>query len=556
MSTPSTETSESPEPELGGQLVGEYVVEGRLGRGAFGTVYKGAHPLIGKTVAIKVLSRRFSADPEMVSRFVAEARAVNQIRHRHIIDIFSFGRLEDGRHYYVMEYLEGETLQALLDRQHRVPFAQCVTILRAIGRALDAAHAKGIAHRDLKAENIFLGTDSDGAMSPKLLDFGIAKLINAEDGITHKARSGMSLGTPLYMSPEQCHGRQVDHRTDIYAFGVLVYLMLTGVFPFDGDSYIEILMKHVGAPVMPPSAHAPELPEAVDDVVLWLVHKDPAQRPPDLRTAVTALEQAAERAGLLASATPASAWATTSDALATQPAAIVVPRRSSAPRPGASTGAPQPAAKAGRGAPAARSGARGPGRAGAGTGTGTTGASSHAGKTPIIAVASLVAITAIVAAVVALYPRADGAPPELATRRAQPSVLGGPAPALAQVQVAGQEAEAHVAGQERSLQLQAVGQAPPAVMVTIEGVPSGTDVVAGGRRVGVAPGRVQLPYGAGLVNLTFQANGYLPAGRAIVPDRDRSLSLTLARPRPQPPARGGRHTTKDDIIDVFGGAPP
>ena len=226
--------------------------------------------------------------------------AVNQIRHRHIIDIFSFGQLEDGRHYYVMEYLEGETLQALLERERRIPLARCLPILRAIGGALDAAHTKGIAHRDLKAENSFLGIDSDGGVWPKLLDFGIAKLINSEDGLTHKTRSGMSIGTPLYMSPEQCHGRQIDHRTDIYAFGILVYLMPTGGFPFDGDSYMEILMKQVGSPATPPSAHVAELPEAVDDVVLWLVHKDPALRPPDLRTAVTALEQAAERAGLLA----------------------------------------------------------------------------------------------------------------------------------------------------------------------------------------------------------------------------------------------------------------
>src|SRR4051812_40991404 len=163
MSTPTAEVPEAAEPQLEptleGQIVGEYVVEGRLGRGAFGTVYKGLHPLIGKAVAIKVLSHRFSADPEIVSRFVAEARAVNQIRHRHIVDIFAFGQLPDGRHYYVMEYLEGETLQALLEREHRIPLARCVPILRAIGRALDAAHAKGIAHRDLKAENILLGVD-------------------------------------------------------------------------------------------------------------------------------------------------------------------------------------------------------------------------------------------------------------------------------------------------------------------------------------------------------------------------------------------------------------
>src|SRR5690242_8671826 len=184
MSLPSTDEPLDGELAVGTQ-VGEYVVESKLGQGAFGIVFKASHPVIGKLVAIKVLSLRFSVDPEMVSRFVAEARAVNQIRHRHIIDIFSFGQLDDGRHYYVMEYLEGETLEALLAREKRVSVAQCLAIMRPIARALDAAHGKGIAHRDLKAENIFLGADLDGGLWPKLLDFGIAKLCKPEDGLAH-----------------------------------------------------------------------------------------------------------------------------------------------------------------------------------------------------------------------------------------------------------------------------------------------------------------------------------------------------------------------------------
>src|SRR2546423_14771538 len=116
-----------------GTRVGEYAIDGKLGQGAFGTVYKASHPLIGKIVAIKVLARQFSTDPEMVSRFIAEAKAVNQIRNRHIIDIFSFGRLDDGRQYYAMEYLEGETLDAALEREGRLPLARSLPIFRAIG---------------------------------------------------------------------------------------------------------------------------------------------------------------------------------------------------------------------------------------------------------------------------------------------------------------------------------------------------------------------------------------------------------------------------------------
>jgi serine/threonine-protein kinase len=275
-----------------GTQVGEYTVERRLGAGAFGVVYKGTQPVIGKDVAIKVLSLKFSVDPEASTRFVAEARAVNQIRHRHIIDIFSFGKLPDGRQYYVMEYLDGEPMDALLERERKLPLPKLLPILRGIAKALDAAHAKHIAHRDLKPENVFLARD-EGGVFPKLLDFGIAKLMGAEPGMTAKTRSGIAVGTPYFMSPEQARGKELDHRTDIYSFGVLVYLALTGTYPFDGDDHISILMQHVTAEPEAPSARAPELPAGVDEVVLQLLQKDPAARPDNLRTAVAALERAA-----------------------------------------------------------------------------------------------------------------------------------------------------------------------------------------------------------------------------------------------------------------------
>ncbi|MBV8757941.1 MAG: serine/threonine protein kinase [Deltaproteobacteria bacterium] len=276
-----------------GTQVGEYTVENRLGAGAFGVVYKASHPVIGKQVAIKVLSLKFSVDPEASTRFVAEARAVNQIRHRHIIDIFSFGKLPDGRQYYVMEYLDGETMDALLERERKLPLDNLVPILRGIAKALDAAHAKNVAHRDLKPENVFLARDEAGVF-PKLLDFGIAKLLgNEQGGMTAKTRSGIAVGTPYFMSPEQARGRELDHRTDVYSFGVLVYLSLTGTYPFDGDDHISILMQHVTADAEAPSARVPELPPAVDEIVLQLLQKDPAARPENLRTAVAALERAA-----------------------------------------------------------------------------------------------------------------------------------------------------------------------------------------------------------------------------------------------------------------------
>ncbi len=230
-----------------GAHVGEYVVESLIGAGGFGTVYRARHPLIGKLAAVKVLSRQYSADPEIVSRFVDEARAVNQIRHRNIIDIFSFGQLDDDRSFYVMELLDGQPLDEVIEQRGALPLGEAIPILRGIARALDAAHASGVAHRDLKPENIFLARDSDGGVFPKLLDFGIALLLGdraAEQ--QHKTRTGAPMGTPFYMSPEQCRGRDVDHRTDFYAFGCVAYKLLTGDVPFDGEAHMDVLMKQIG----------------------------------------------------------------------------------------------------------------------------------------------------------------------------------------------------------------------------------------------------------------------------------------------------------------------
>ncbi len=278
-----------------GATVGEYVVEAKIGEGGFGAVFRAAHPLIGKQVAIKVLYRRFSSDPQMVSRFIAEARAVNQIKSRNIIDIFSFGTLPDGRQYYVMELLSGEPLDAFI-ADRTVPLAEALPVLRAVARALDAAHAKGIAHRDLKPENIFLASDGDGTMYPKLLDFGIAKLMHEQT--RHKTQTGAPIGTPYYMSPEQCRGRDVDHRTDIYSFGVLCYEMLTGRLPFNGESSMDILVQHMNDDPKPPSQVNLDLSAPIDRAVLAMMEKKPEDRPATLSAAVAALEDAARLMGI------------------------------------------------------------------------------------------------------------------------------------------------------------------------------------------------------------------------------------------------------------------
>jgi serine/threonine-protein kinase len=277
-----------------GTMVGEYRIDRKLGAGTFGAVYAGEQPLIGKKVAIKVLHKRFAADAGVVSRFVAEARAVNLIRHKNIIDVFSFGVLDGGKEpYFVMELLDGMTLGELLDHNKKISVEEAMPILRGIADGLDAAHEAGITHRDLKPDNIFLAAEKGGGYFPKLLDFGVAKLVDEE--AAHKTATGAAVGTPSYMAPEQCRGKRVDHRADIYALGVVIHEMLTGKRLFQADSAMDVLFKHVNEPPPPMSEVSPDLPPELDAPVLAMLAKRPKDRPSSAGVAVAAL---AERAGL------------------------------------------------------------------------------------------------------------------------------------------------------------------------------------------------------------------------------------------------------------------
>jgi serine/threonine-protein kinase len=283
-----------------GHPVGEYQVEVKLGEGGFGSVYRAKHPLIGKTAAVKVLAREFSAKPEIVARFIDEARAVNQIRHKGIVDIFSFGTLQDGRHYFVMELLEGASLDAYLRERGRIPVGETITILRSVARAVDAAHQAGIAHRDLKPDNVFLVNEDDGTARTKLLDFGVAKLLSEQSGRT---RTGTPIGTPQYMSPEQARGVNVDTRTDVYSFGAMAYEMITGRVPFEGVTIMDTLMKQISEEPVPPSKVCPDLPEALDAPILHMLDKDAEKRPQTLLAAIEELASAANAAGIPAAPT-------------------------------------------------------------------------------------------------------------------------------------------------------------------------------------------------------------------------------------------------------------
>jgi len=296
-STPD-EANSTGEPALApGSVVGEYELRELIGEGGFGSVYRAVHPLIGKSAAVKVLKQEFSAKPEMVARFISEARAVNQIRHRNIIDIFSFGKLDDGRQYYVMELLEGIALDRYLEDHGKLSVAQAIPVLKQLARALGAAHAAGITHRDIKPENVFLTFDEEHQPEAKLLDFGIAKLV-VDNLSQHKTRSGVPMGTPLYMSPEQVHGRDVDPRSDIYSFGVLAFQVLTGQPPFTGETMMMVMMKQISEAAPAPSVFDPSLPAAIDAPILHMLEKEPDKRPESIVQAVEALIRAAVGAGV------------------------------------------------------------------------------------------------------------------------------------------------------------------------------------------------------------------------------------------------------------------
>ena len=276
-------------------MAGEYRLLRKLGEGGFGAVYEAEHPLLKRRAAVKVLHRVADKDSDAVLRFISEAQAVNQIRNRHIIDVFSFGQLADGRHFYVMDLLDGEPLDRWLKHEGRLEVATALQLLTPIADALDLAHNAGIVHRDLKPQNIFLAWDQSGDTVPKLLDFGMAKLLG--ESPVHTV-SGTPIGTPLYMSPEQARGEKVDRRSDVYALGVLCYEMLTGQLPFVGDTTVAVLMAHIIQTAARPSEACPEVSPLLDAPLLRMLDKDSAQRPNSAGEAIAALRSAAQEAGI------------------------------------------------------------------------------------------------------------------------------------------------------------------------------------------------------------------------------------------------------------------
>ena len=478
-----------------GDVVGEYRIEGKLGEGGFGAVFSAVHPVIGKHAAIKILSRQFSANPQMVSRFIAEARAVNQIRHRNIIDIFAFGQLPDGRQYYVMELLDGTTFDKYLSSNRRLTLGQALPIFRGIARALDAAHGKGILHRDLKPENIYLVFDEDGGVQPKLLDFGLVKLLGGGSSGEHKTKTGTPMGTPYYMSPEQCRGKDVDQGTDVYAFGALVFEVLTGHVPFNGESPMDVLLKHMTAEPPRASEAFPDVPAQLDEPIRRMLAKEPSDRPRSVGEALESLVAAGNAAGALIGAAPLPAPSTpnvigmmsSSSAIT---ATVVDSSHSVQPvRPLTGVTPPPPAGNTFLGSEADVAPSRG--------------ARPRVGLLALVAAGALLVGGVLVVAV---------ARPGQSALKPTTGIVSAPsAPAS-------------------SVAPPAVPSNVPAtaVQLRVEGAPKDAKVAAGTRELGVAPGPFTVTADEP-ITLTVSAKGWKPRDVAVTPTANTTLQVALEK---------------------------
>ena len=289
---------------MGGETFGNYEVIATLGRGGMGVVYLAQHHSIARRVAVKVLVPELTKDPAIVRRFFLEAKAISLIHHPGIVEVFDYDIDASGRAYIVMEYLEGETLAACLQRVPMLPWQTASAVASRIASAVGAAHAHGIVHRDLKPGNVFLS--SVHASSPamerrvKILDFGLAKLLFDETPAEPITRAGVLLGTPTYISPEQCSAaNEVNEGTDVYALGCILYEMICGQPPFEREGFRALLAAHMFDPPPRASARVPAIPAWLDELIARMLAKQAADRPQSMPEIADALSAAGnEEAGL------------------------------------------------------------------------------------------------------------------------------------------------------------------------------------------------------------------------------------------------------------------
>ena len=280
-----------------GLLLGDYQVLEYVGEGGMGVVYRGIQPVVKKRVAIKVLKPAAAADANSVQKLLDEAVAVNAIGHRGIIDIFTHGRLPDGRPYIVMEFLDGQPLDVWLTQGGQPGIRAATEVLAQICAPLAAAHRSGVIHRDLKPSNVFLCDQPDGERFVKLLDFGLAKRGLGLDGKTAQTSQTEVAGTPDYMAPEQARALEVSPRTDIYALGVIAFEMFTGKLPFAGQTPMDVMVAHVRQRAPRLRELQPDLPQPLESLVSSMLEKAPEKRPQSVEEVRERLEAFASEQG-------------------------------------------------------------------------------------------------------------------------------------------------------------------------------------------------------------------------------------------------------------------
>jgi serine/threonine-protein kinase len=263
-------------------IAGNWRTDEVIGSGAMGTIYRATQVSLGKTVVIKLLHKHLSGDPTLKKRFHREAKAASLLNHPNCIQVIDFGQQDDGAFYIAMEHVDGVDLAELIYEQFPLDPVRTIRILKQVCAALDEAHANGVLHRDLKPENVMVSERRNQPDFVKVLDFGIAKLQegSGEGGAsTFQTVAGVVCGTPEYMSPEQARGEKLDGRTDLYALGIVLYQMLTNELPFEADSALGVVTKHLSEKPKPPRQHHPAVPPSLEALCLQLLEKDRNRRP-------------------------------------------------------------------------------------------------------------------------------------------------------------------------------------------------------------------------------------------------------------------------------------
>ena len=536
--------------ELIGCTVGSYQVTRLLGEGGMGSVYLGEHPVIGSRVAIKFLHPRFSSDKKIVDRFFNEARAVNLIGHDNILKILDLNVTADNRHYFVMEYLHGKSLQDLMAPDVPVPLETTGPILLQFCEALQAAHDKKIYHRDIKPDNVYLIIHKGRKNFVKVVDFGIAKLTDKSGGIsTGQTQTGMVMGTPAYMSPEQAGGmgERIGPTSDVYSTGVMMYQLATGRLPFPGTSFGEVLIGHLQLTPPAPRELNPALSADYERVIMRALEKQQSQRQQSMRELQEEIRAVMESLSI----SPELPRAEKSD-LPTVPPTPGQSLFTRTPSPGAreqSTASGRPTVPSSN-APAQPQPQR------AATAQGLTRPSVAAGRTQGLTMqmgeapppaSRLPLFLAASVAILALVGGAVGygvwhSTGESARRSQEESER-----AVEKARRASQES----ALRQRAQAEQAEAQRP--VLLSVVSEPLGAEVIAtwpAGSATGKTDFLIEVPRGA-TVTFQFSHEGWVPFERDVIANQAQTVSATLTRLPPARPAVA-RHRP---AVERFDGGP-